>query len=118
MGLIKEPLDIDFVVDPRPLTEKERKMISDFIKADKIKKAKTINRLKKSQKGTTKSKLTRHHKPMGLIREPEGVDFVIKSRPLKKKEAELLSKIIREQKSKKLKKLASNKTASKRVTSK
>lgn len=49
MGIIKEPLDVDFVVDPRPLTEKERKMISDFIKADKLKRTKTISRLKKSQ---------------------------------------------------------------------
>jgi hypothetical protein len=38
MGLIREPLDIDFFVDPRPLTEKEKKMISDFIKTDKKKK--------------------------------------------------------------------------------
>ena len=37
MGLIKEPKDIDFYVDPRPLTPKEQKMISDFIKADKQK---------------------------------------------------------------------------------
>jgi hypothetical protein len=37
MGLIKEPKDIDFYVDPRPLTAKEQKMISDFIKADKQK---------------------------------------------------------------------------------
>lgn len=37
MGLIREPLDVDFVVDPRPLTEKEIKMISDFIKTDKEK---------------------------------------------------------------------------------
>lgn len=50
MGLIKEPLDVDFVVDPRPLTEKERKMISDFIKADKLKRAKMTDRLKKNQK--------------------------------------------------------------------
>ncbi len=56
MGLIKEPLDVDFVVDPRPLTEKERKMINDFIKADKLKRTKTIGRLKKSQK---KGKRTR-----------------------------------------------------------
>lgn len=49
MGIIKEPLAVDFVVDPRPLTEKERKMISDFIKADKLKRAKTTSRLKKSQ---------------------------------------------------------------------
>ena len=55
---------------------------------------------------------------MGLIREPEGVDFVIKSRPLTKKEEELLSKFIQEQKAKGLKKLATKKMASKRVTSK
>jgi hypothetical protein len=35
MGLIREPLDVDFYVDPRPLTKEEQKMISDFIKADK-----------------------------------------------------------------------------------
>lgn len=40
MGLIREPLDVDFFVDPRPLTEKEEKMISDFIKADKEKRKK------------------------------------------------------------------------------
>jgi hypothetical protein len=37
MGLIKEPKNIDFYVDPRPLTAKEQKKISDFIKADKKK---------------------------------------------------------------------------------
>jgi len=51
MGLIKEPLEVDFVVDPRPLTKKERKMISDFIKTDKSKKTKLVYRTKKSQKG-------------------------------------------------------------------
>jgi len=98
MGLIKEPLDVDFVVDPRPLTEKERKMIGDFIKADKIKRAKTINRVNTNKKGANKIKRTRPHKPMRLIKEPDGVDFVIKSRPLKRKEEELLSKIILENK--------------------
>ena len=39
MGLIKEPLDVDFVVDPRPLTKKEALAISEFIKADKEKRA-------------------------------------------------------------------------------
>jgi len=57
MGLIKEPLNVDFVVDPRPLTEKERKMINDFIKADKLKKAKTIYRIKKSQKKRSRTKV-------------------------------------------------------------
>ena len=55
MGLIKEPLDVDFVVDPRPLTKKEKLAISAFIKADKEKRAllkkrstrtKTTNRTK------------------------------------------------------------------------
>ncbi len=39
MGLIKEPLDVDFVVDPRPLTKQEELAISEFIKADKEKRA-------------------------------------------------------------------------------
>jgi hypothetical protein len=37
MGLIREPLEVDFFFDPKPLTKKEQKMISDFIKADKAK---------------------------------------------------------------------------------
>jgi len=37
MGLIKEPLEVDFAVDPRPLTKKEALAISAFIKADKAK---------------------------------------------------------------------------------
>ena len=48
MGLIREPLDVDFYVDPKPLTKKEKKMISDFIKADKEKRRSR----KSSQKGT------------------------------------------------------------------
>jgi hypothetical protein len=55
---------------------------------------------------------------MGLIKEPEGVDFVIKSRPLTKKEEELLSKFIREQKAKRLKKLSAKKISSKLTASK
>jgi hypothetical protein len=48
MGLIREPLDVDFFVDPRPLTDKEKKIISDFIRADKEKR----NNKKTSKKGT------------------------------------------------------------------
>jgi hypothetical protein len=40
MGLIKEPLGVDFVVDPRTLTKAEEKAISDFISADKEKRRK------------------------------------------------------------------------------
>ena len=47
MGLIKEPLDVDFVVDPRPLTKAEKKTISDFIKADKEKRLSKSKRTEK-----------------------------------------------------------------------
>ena len=36
MGIIREPLDVDFVVDPRPLSKEDQQKISDFIKADKL----------------------------------------------------------------------------------
>lgn len=31
MGYVAEPKGVDFVVDPRPLTEKDKKMISEVI---------------------------------------------------------------------------------------
>ncbi len=52
MGIIKEPLDVDIVVDPRPLTKEEEKAISRFIKADKEKrlgKKKRVNKRKTKQ---------------------------------------------------------------------
>ena len=51
MGLIRVPLDVDFVVDPRPLTKKEELAISEFIKADKTKRA-----LKEKQTGKRRLK--------------------------------------------------------------
>jgi hypothetical protein len=44
MGLIKEPLDVDFYVDPRPMTKEDEKAISDYIKADKLKRSKKIEK--------------------------------------------------------------------------
>jgi hypothetical protein len=35
MALIKEPLEIDFFVEPKPLSDTERIAISDFIKSYK-----------------------------------------------------------------------------------
>jgi len=55
MAQIKEPLDVNFVVDPRPLTKAEEKAISDFIRADKEKRKlkerrkKTVNNQKENQ---------------------------------------------------------------------
>jgi len=48
MGLIREPFEVDFFFNPKPLTKKEQKMISDFIKADKEKR----KRKKTSRKST------------------------------------------------------------------
>lgn len=57
MGLIKEPLEVDFVVDPRPLTKKEQLAISEFIKADKAKRALLEKRSSKT-KTTKRTKAT------------------------------------------------------------
>lgn len=48
MGLIKEPLEVDFFVDPKPLTKNEIQLISDYIKADKLKRRKIRNTKSKS----------------------------------------------------------------------
>jgi hypothetical protein len=52
MRLIKEPLGVDFYVDPKPLTQQDQKMISDFIKADKEK--------RKAEKNLRKAAITKH----------------------------------------------------------
>jgi hypothetical protein len=39
MGLIREPLDVDFYVDPTPLTKKEKEAISKYIREYKAKHA-------------------------------------------------------------------------------
>ena len=49
MGFIKEPLDVDFYVDSRSLTKKEREAISQHIREYKEKVAKRKKR-KASQK--------------------------------------------------------------------
>jgi hypothetical protein len=54
MGLIKEPLNVDFVVDPRPLTKAEEKAISDFIRADK--ENRKLNKLRKKTTAKRKEK--------------------------------------------------------------
>lgn len=35
MGYIKEPDGVDFIINSKPLTEKQKEAISAFIKADK-----------------------------------------------------------------------------------
>ena len=53
MGLIREPEGVDFVVDPRPLRDWEKKQISDIIthykKTGEIKKILSPQKTKKGQ---------------------------------------------------------------------
>lgn len=51
MGYIKEPKGVDFIIKSEPLTDNERKAISDFIRNDKAK-----SLVKNTNKRTTKSK--------------------------------------------------------------
>jgi hypothetical protein len=48
MGLVREPLDVDFYVDPKPLTKEEKEAISKYIREYKakhaVKKTKEKNR--------------------------------------------------------------------------
>jgi len=50
MGLIKEPLEVDFTVQSKPLTQKERELISQHIHEYKTKMAKRKTRKIVSQK--------------------------------------------------------------------
>jgi hypothetical protein len=52
MGLIKEPDGVDFIIQSRLLTDKERKEISEFIRSRK----KEINRLANPVNSKKKSK--------------------------------------------------------------
>ncbi len=56
MGIVKEPLNVDFVVENRPLTKEEEKMISEYIASQKNKrelKTKTPKRNLKSKQRTS-----------------------------------------------------------------
>ncbi len=56
MGHIKEPDGIDFIISGKPLTDKERKAISEFIKADKEKIARL--KLRKAKSANSKKWVT------------------------------------------------------------
>ncbi|MHC1776572.1 MAG: hypothetical protein AB9834_14300 [Lentimicrobium sp.] len=57
MGLVKEPDGVDFIIQSPPLTDKERKEISEFIRGQKLKGKRPGNRnihskTKKTEAGT------------------------------------------------------------------
>lgn len=49
MGYIKEPDGVDFIIKGKPLTDKQKKEISKFIKADKERLTKLANRKTKAR---------------------------------------------------------------------
>lgn len=60
MGYIKEPEGVDFVINGKPLTDKQKKEISEFIKADKkrISEIKTLGtKSTNRQQGIAKSEV-------------------------------------------------------------
>ena len=57
MGHIKEPDGVDFIINGKPLTDKERKAISEFIKSDKEKIARL--KLRKAKSVNSKNRQTR-----------------------------------------------------------
>ena len=52
MGIIREPKGVDFVIQSPPLTEEERKEISDFIKMRKLQKLAQKESLKNKRADT------------------------------------------------------------------
>lgn len=51
MGYIKEPEGVDFIINGKPLTDKQKQAISEFIKADKRRRRKNqeLNTVLKSK---------------------------------------------------------------------
>ncbi|MDR0842300.1 MAG: hypothetical protein LBP68_02650 [Acidobacteriota bacterium] len=56
MGYVKEPNDVDFIIQSSPLTEKEKQEISNYIRTDKSKHNKPVTRKKVAKQiaGTSK----------------------------------------------------------------
>lgn len=56
MGIIREPKGVDFIIQSPPLTEEERKEISEFIKKRKLERLAEKESLKKKKATTRKAK--------------------------------------------------------------
>jgi len=61
MGLIREPLDIDFVVDTRPLTTEEKETISAYIREYKARHSVNPTTEDKNTRSVTKQKKFRYN---------------------------------------------------------
>lgn len=56
MGFIKEPKGVDFVIQSEPLTDKDRKEISEFIRKYKEEQSKKLNKTNSRNKRVTATK--------------------------------------------------------------
>ena len=54
MGIIREPKGVDFIIQSPPLTEEERKEISDFIQMRKLQRLAKKEEARKNRKDTAK----------------------------------------------------------------
>ncbi|MDO5664366.1 MAG: hypothetical protein Q4G63_03790 [Bacteroidia bacterium] len=61
MGIIKEQMDVDFVVESRPLTKEEETAISEFIRADKEQRKHPVITPRLRKKSVRKSKKLTHN---------------------------------------------------------
>jgi hypothetical protein len=59
MGHIKEPKGVDFIIKSEPLTDEERKAISEFIRKDRAKQLAKAN-LKKKTASRKKDLVEKH----------------------------------------------------------
>jgi hypothetical protein len=59
MGHIKEPKGVDFIIKSEPLTDEERKAISEFIRKDRAKQLAKVNLKKKT--ASRKKELKQKH---------------------------------------------------------
>ena len=57
MGLIKEPLEVDFEVEPKSLTQKEKEAISQYILDYKLKQTKKSKKKRASTRKKVKQQV-------------------------------------------------------------
>ncbi len=53
MGLVKEPEGVDFIIQSPPLTDNERKEISEFIRTRKMQNKRPVNRINSKKTART-----------------------------------------------------------------
>jgi len=109
--------EIDLAVDGTRLTKKEKQELVDFIEQVKHKRKLKPYKPRKRVLIAAEPMADRCLSDTGkIIREPDGIDFVVINKPLTEKERKQISAIIEE--SKRVQKLRKKKTGKKKYSSK